>query len=179
MGYNRSMNRGFKIIPDLTIEEEITNILIGTLHLCAIVYHTGDSPDQGHYVCAVKNGDTWYTCNDDQINFGVKLECNRTVKDDLLIPYLLIYEKVHESEVSRQCEIRNAMSVDKTGLSTSQNDEGKDAPHHFEKLKVQVCQHSLHVLFHIALILLIHGLFHISASMVLKDHLSQLDCIQV
>jgi ubiquitin C-terminal hydrolase len=136
-GYNRSMNRGFKIIPDLTIEEEITNILIGTLHLCAIVYHTGDSPDQGHYVCAVKNGDTWYTCNDDQINFGVKLECNPTVKDDLLIPYLLIYEKVHESEVSRQCEIRHAMSVDKPGLSTSQNDEGKDAPHDIGILDMQ------------------------------------------
>ena len=118
-----------KIIPDLIIEEEINNILIGTLKLRAIVYHVGDSPDQGHYVCAVKNGDTWYTCNDDQINFGVKLECNPTVKDDLLIPYLLIYEKVHESEVSRQCEIRHAMSVDKPGLSTSQNDEGKDAPH--------------------------------------------------
>jgi hypothetical protein len=77
----------------------------------------------------VKNGDTWYTCNDDQINFGVKLECNPTMKDDLLIPYLLIYEKVIESDVPRKCEIRHAMNVDKPELSTSQNSEGKEALH--------------------------------------------------
>ena len=47
------MNRGLKIVPDLIIEEEINKVLIET--------HVGDSPDQGHYVCAVKNGDNWYT----------------------------------------------------------------------------------------------------------------------
>ena len=124
-GYNRDNNRGFKIIPDLIIEEEINNILIGTLKLRAIVYHVGDSPDQGHYVCAVKNGDTWYTCNDDQINLGVKLKCNSTIKDDLLIPYLLMYEKVPESEIPRQCRRTHTMNGDRSELSTSQNDEGK------------------------------------------------------
>ena len=136
-GYNRNTNHRFKIVPNLIIEEEVSNILLGKLRLCAVIYHIGDSPDQGHYVCAIKEGNTWYTCNDDRVDLGVKLKCNPTIKDDLLIPYLLIYEKVHESEVSRQCEIRHAMSVDKPGLSTSQNDEGKDAPHDIGILDMQ------------------------------------------
>ena len=108
-GYDRSCNRRFKIIPNLIIEEEIDNILLGKLHLCAVIYHIGDSPDQGHYVCAIKDDDIWYTCNDDRIDFGVKLRCNPAIKDDLLIPYLLIYEKVLDSEVPRQGEISMAM----------------------------------------------------------------------
>ena len=62
-GHDRDMNRGLNIVLDLIIEEEINKVLIET--------HVGDSPDQGHYVCAVKNGDNWYTCNDDQMNLGV------------------------------------------------------------------------------------------------------------
>jgi hypothetical protein len=77
----------------------------------------------------VKNGDTWYTCNDDQINFGVKLECNPTMKDDLLIPYLLIYEKVIESEVPRQCEITHAINVGESELVTSKSIEVKNVIH--------------------------------------------------
>ena len=67
-GYDRICNRRFKIIPNLIIEEEIDNILLGKLHLCAVIYHIGDSPDQGHYVCAIKDDDIWYTCNDDRID---------------------------------------------------------------------------------------------------------------
>ena len=91
-GYDRSSNHRFKIIPNVIIKEEIDNILEGKLHLCTVIYHFGDSPDQGHYVCAVKDDDILYNCNDDQIDLGVTLRCNKTIKDDLLIPYLLIYE---------------------------------------------------------------------------------------
>ena len=38
------------------IEEEINNILLENLCLCAVVYHIGDSPYYGHYVCAVNDG---------------------------------------------------------------------------------------------------------------------------
>ena len=38
-GYDRSTNGRFKIIQNLIIEEEINNILLGKLHLCAVIYH--------------------------------------------------------------------------------------------------------------------------------------------
>ena len=59
-------------------------------------------------MCALKEVNAWYTCNNDRVDLGVKLRCNPTLKDDLLVPYLLIYEKVHESEVLRQCKITHA-----------------------------------------------------------------------
>ena len=55
---------------------------------------------------------------DDRIDLGVKLGCNKTTKEDLLIPYLLIYEKVLDSEMSRQGEISIAIQ-DKENVSIS------------------------------------------------------------
>ena len=70
-----------------------------------------------------KNDDIWYTCNDDRIDFGVKLRCNPAIKDDLLIPYLLIYEKVLDSEVPRQGEISMAMhSKENVAISSQDKD---------------------------------------------------------
>merc|ERR1712083_414574 len=111
----------FKIIPNLIIEEEINNILLGKLRLCAVVYHIGNSPYHGHYVCAVKDGQSWYTCNDDRVDLGVKLRCNPSVNDNILIPYLLVYEKVIELEVPIQLEIPNVMHSGESTLTTSQN----------------------------------------------------------
>ena len=128
-GYNRNTNHRFKIVPNLIIEEEVSNILLGKLRLCAVIYHIGDSPDQGHYVCAIKEGNTWYTCNDDRVDLGVKLKCNPTIKDDLLIPYLLIYEKVHESEVPGQCVITHAMNDGESELLTFSSIEAKNVLH--------------------------------------------------
>merc|ERR1711990_546646 len=58
------------------------------------------------------------------IDLGVKLRCNPNMKDDLLIPYLLIYEKVLDSEVPRQSEISIAIHSKETVEISSQN---KDA----------------------------------------------------
>ena len=99
-GYDRMSRQPFKKIPKLHIEEQVDTILLGKLNLSAIVYHIGDSPAQGHYVTSVRNGDTWYTCNDTTITLGVKLNCDPANEHDLLIPYLLIYEKDHESLIS-------------------------------------------------------------------------------
>ena len=99
------------------------------LHLCTLIYDIGDSPDQGHYVCARKEDNTWYSCNDDRVNLGVKLRCNPTIKHDLLIPYMLIYEKVYESEIPSQCEITHAVNVGESELLTSKNIEAKNILH--------------------------------------------------
>merc|ERR1712168_1625884 len=45
----------FKKNPILRIEEQVENILLGNLNLRIIVYHIGETPDQGHYVTSVKD----------------------------------------------------------------------------------------------------------------------------
>merc|ERR1712083_561993 len=123
----------FKIIPNLLIEEEINNILLGKLRLCTVVYHIGNSPDRRHYVCAVKDGQSWYTCNDDRIDLGVKVRCNPSVKNDILIPYLLIYEKVIGLEVPIQLEIPNVMDSRESTLTTSQNKSANNNVNGYDK----------------------------------------------
>merc|ERR1712147_529150 len=119
-GYN-GIADAFKIIPNLIIEEEINNILLGKLRLCAVVYHIGNSPYHGHYVCAIKDGQSWYTCNDDKVDLGVKLRCYPSINNDMLIPYLLLYEKVIELEVPTQLEIPNVIHSGESTLTTCQN----------------------------------------------------------
>ena len=66
-GFDRCNRRSFKSIPNLQIEEQVENVLLGKLNLCAIVYHIGgDSPVSGHYVSSVKrnNGMVWYGMGD-------------------------------------------------------------------------------------------------------------------
>ena len=96
-GYDRISQQPFKRIPNLRIEEEVDNILLGKLNLIAIVYHIGDSPIQGHYVSCVKENNIWYYCNDAIVTKGVKLNCYPTDRD-MMVPYLLIYEKDLGSE---------------------------------------------------------------------------------
>ena len=133
-GYNDAFDDGaFKIIPNLIIEEEINNILLGKLSLCAVVYHIGNSPYHGHYVSAVKDGQSWYTCNDDRIDLGVKLRCNPSVNDDILVPYLLIYQKVIELEVPIQLEIPNVMDSRESTLTTSQNKSANNNVNNYDK----------------------------------------------
>ena len=91
-GYDQTTQQIFKTIPELRIEEQIDNILLGKLNLCAVVYHIGNSPTQGHYVSCVKENNIWYTCNDSICTNGVKLHCAPTDQDKMT-PYLLIYEK--------------------------------------------------------------------------------------
>ena len=94
--------------------------------LAATLYHIGNSPYHGHYVCAVKDGQSWYTCNDDKIDLGVKLRCNPSINNDMLIPYLLIYEKVIELEVPIQLEIPNVIHSGESTLTTCQNKSAND-----------------------------------------------------
>ena len=98
-GYDQTEQKPYKIIPRLYIEEQITSILLGKLNLCAIIYHIGESPVQGHYVSSVKYGDTWYTYDDSIVTNGVKLDCDPGKDYDNMIPYLLIYEKNSECEM--------------------------------------------------------------------------------
>ena len=62
--FNRFTREVSQNIPELIIEEQFDNILLGKLNLSAIVYHIGDSPTEGHYVACVKRITTWYACND-------------------------------------------------------------------------------------------------------------------
>ena len=63
--YNRTTQRPYKVIPKLQIEEQVNTILLGKLNLCAVIYHIGDSPIQGHYVASVKDGNRWYGTEED------------------------------------------------------------------------------------------------------------------
>ena len=54
-GFDRYTKRSFKISPNIQIDEQIDNILLGKLNLRAIVYHSGDTPTSGHYVSCVKS----------------------------------------------------------------------------------------------------------------------------
>ena len=90
--FNRDTLAYTKKIPNLFIEEEINNILLGILDLRAVVYHIGDSPFSGHYMSSVKYNETWYTTNDDKCYAGVQLHCSNN-NDNVMTPYLLIYEK--------------------------------------------------------------------------------------
>ena len=74
----------------------------------------------------MKDGQSWFTCNDDRIDLGVKLRCNPSVNDDILIPYLLIYEKVIELEVPIQLEIPNVIHSGESTLTTCQNKSAND-----------------------------------------------------
>ena len=65
----------------------------------------------------MNDGQSWYTCNVDKIDLGVKLRCNPSTKDDILIPYLLIYEKVIELEESRRLETGKVIDSDEITLS--------------------------------------------------------------
>ena len=93
------IHKWYQTQPKLQIEEQVDTILLGKLNLCAIVYHNGDSAVQGHYVTSVRNGNTWYTCNDNIITHCVKLNCDPRNQHDLMIPYIVIYEKDLESEM--------------------------------------------------------------------------------
>ena len=63
--YDQSTGVMRKLVPNITIETEIENVLLGTLKLHAIIYHHGDTPNSGHYTAAVKYGEQWYSVNDE------------------------------------------------------------------------------------------------------------------
>ena len=56
-GYDTTTGQHFKKNPILRIQEQVENILLGNLNLRVIVYHIGETSDQGHYVTSVKYGD--------------------------------------------------------------------------------------------------------------------------
>ena len=103
-GFNRLSRKIIKNIPKLIIDEQFDNILLGKLNLCAIVYHIGDSPTVGHYVACVKKDNIWYMCNDTVCTVGVKLTCD-PFDQDMMVPYLLIYEKDSEFELPASTNI--------------------------------------------------------------------------
>ena len=108
----------FKLLLILWLKKKLTTFSWEN-YICTAIYHIGDSPGQAYCVCAIKEDDTWYTCNDDRANLCVKLRCNSTIKSDLLIPYLLIYKKVHETKVP-------AMKVGQSERLTSKSIEAKN-----------------------------------------------------
>ena len=77
--YDEKTRQILKAIPNLQIEEQVENVLLGKLNLRGIIYHVGDSPVNGHYVSSVKRNNTWYTCNDTECDSNsVKLGCVKT-----------------------------------------------------------------------------------------------------
>ena len=99
-----------KIIPNILIDSQFSNELLGTFKLKAAVYHSGDSPNGGHYKSSFKYNDQLFTTSD--TNPNAKLEL-----DD--IPYLVIYERdapelpiVIANKVDTINELNNASKVD-------------------------------------------------------------------
>ena len=121
--YDRKSQRTYKTVPNLTIEEQVNNILLGKLNLCAIVYHIGDSPSEGHYVTSVKENNIWYTCNDSICKEGVKLSCDPTDQDNM-VPYLLIYEKDLECELPTLTNVTKPSEIEESNpMIISNNDD--------------------------------------------------------
>ncbi|XP_066930953.1 uncharacterized protein [Clytia hemisphaerica] len=90
--YDQTTGRLKKLVPNLNIETEIENVLLGTLELQAIVYHHGNTPDSGHYTSVVKYNEQWYSVNDDHVTVIKGDEFNCKISDKI-VPYVLIYKK--------------------------------------------------------------------------------------
>ena len=114
---------------------------MGALNLRAIIYHTGNSPNEGHYFACIKVDNIWYTCDDHRCTEGVKLYCGPSDQGDK-IPYLLIYEKGNDNKlvivdsISQQSDDTIVMRDD---------DSGDDVDFYFydsnrEKRKIQVIE---------------------------------------
>ena len=82
--FDRNTQQPSKIVPNIFIDPEFTNELLGTFKLRAIVYHSGNSSNVGHYKSSVKYNNTMYTISDGDTNANVDF-------DDT--PYIVIYEK--------------------------------------------------------------------------------------
>ena len=99
--YDRINLTSRKLVPDVKIEAEFENVLLGTVSLQAIVFHHGDAANSGHYTSAVKYGQIWYSINDDKVSRIDNPDFNCRVKDDI-VPYLLIYKKSNKQAISHQ-----------------------------------------------------------------------------
>ena len=73
--YDLATGTAHKLVPNLQIELEIENILLGTLTWHAIVYHHGNTPRSGQYTSAVKYNDTWFLVEDQRISNEVRFTC--------------------------------------------------------------------------------------------------------
>ncbi|XP_066911966.1 uncharacterized protein [Clytia hemisphaerica] len=91
-GFDQNTFVSKKLAPNLNVETQFDNVLLGKLHLQAIVYHHGNSANSGHYTAVVKYGETWYRVDDESVVPIPNVQSQYKV-DDRSVPYLLIYKK--------------------------------------------------------------------------------------
>ena len=88
------------------------------------------------------------TCNDTTITLGVKLNCDPANEHDLLIPYLLIYEKDHESLISIPSHVSCPPEIqgDPMIINVDNNDIDFSAECSQMKRKVEVVNTDINIL---------------------------------
>jgi len=106
--FDQATNTCRKVIPEITIENRIDNILLGTLQLQAVIFHHGETANSGHYTSAVKYGEQWFSVDDAIVNPIHNPNFNCKVNDHI-VPYLLIYKKsnVVTSFANHTCHFSN------------------------------------------------------------------------
>ena len=114
--YDQDTHEFSKIVPKILIDDEIHNILLKTLKLKAIVYHSGNSPFGGHYKSSVRYNNTWYVTNDGNPNSVLN-------SDD--VPYLIIYEKdndVQDNNIVSESPLHEVTDIEHTFDVNNVND---------------------------------------------------------
>ena len=98
-----------KRLPALKIDLELHHF--NTLELKGIIYHDGSYANSGHYTCAVRPNEQWYTMNDETVSQGALFS---TLDERSIVPYILIYEKKETSTkaVNIESVVKSCTNVD-------------------------------------------------------------------
>ena len=107
--YDQTTGSLKKLVPNLNIETEIENVLLGTLKLQAIIYHHGETPNSGHYSAVVKYDKQWYSVNDEHVTLINSEEFNCKASDKI-VPYVLIFKKCNQEVVPMPMNSDNNLS---------------------------------------------------------------------
>eukprot|EP00971_Amphidinium_carterae_P348000 6490264-Amphidinium_carterae.5 len=67
--------------------------------LCSVLCHIGETPQHGHYIAYVRNGDTWLCYNDSSVTSVSEAEIGRFCNRPGERSYILFYEKVPRDAV--------------------------------------------------------------------------------
>jgi ubiquitin C-terminal hydrolase len=81
---------GRKIKPSLLIERDLTDFGL-SVEICGVVYHLGNSINEGHYTCSVKVDGVWYYMNDCVVTREPPTLCSSL--NGRCVPYIVMYRK--------------------------------------------------------------------------------------
>ncbi len=89
--YNKNTGQTSKVETGVEIPEKF-EVNSSMYEVGGFINHHGDNPQNGHYTCHVKNGNSWFLCDDDKISDGKSFD---DVKKALSQSYLLMVRKIN------------------------------------------------------------------------------------